>query len=116
MNGRFVMDSTKLALPNFYLKTPVSQLKATVDMDMDAFAESNPGHLAALIDGSPGKSDLMLFAGDAMPEKMKKLWPYYPLKLKGSVKGNLQQLAFDGLEGCLTLLPLKFPPMEHWAV
>lgn len=110
MNGRFVMDSTKLALPDFYLKTPVSQLKATVDMDMDAFAESNPGHLAALIDGSLGKSDLMLFAGDAMPEKMKKLWPYYPLKLKGSVKGNLQQLAFDGLKA---VLPSAFEISAH---
>lgn len=33
--------------------------------------------------------------------KNEKLWPYYPLKLKGSVKGNLQQLAFDGLKAVL---------------
>lgn len=76
---------------------------------MDAFAESNPGHLAALIDGSLGKSDLMLL--QAMQcLKNEKLWPYYPLKLKGSVKGNLQQLAFDGLKA---VLPSAFEISAH---
>lgn len=41
---------------------------------------------------------------------MKKLWPYYPLKLKGSVKGNLQQLAFDGLKA---VLPSAFEISAH---
>ena len=63
MNGRFVMDSTKLSLPDLFLRTPVSQLKATVDMDLDAFADKEPGKLTALLDGSFGKSDLMLFVG-----------------------------------------------------
>ena len=74
MNGRFVMDSTKLSLPDLFLRTPVSQLKATVDMDLDAFADKEPGKLTALLDGSFGKSDLMLFVGDALPKKMVSRW------------------------------------------
>lgn len=101
LNGRFVMDSTKLSLPDFYLRTPVSHLKATVAMDLDAFADKNPGQLTALLDGSLGKSDLMLFVGDALPEKMSHNWPYYPLSLKGSVKGNMQKLAFSGVQVAL---------------
>ena len=101
MNGRFVMDSTKLSLPDLFLRTPVSQLKATVDMDLDAFADKNPGKLTALLDGSFGKSDLMLFVGDALPKKMASRWPYYPLSLKGSVKGNLQSLSFSGVQAVL---------------
>lgn len=42
--------------------------------------------------------------------KNEKLWPYYPLKLKGSVKGNLQQLAFDGLKA---VLPSAFEISAH---
>lgn len=101
LNGRFVMDSTKLQLPDFYLCTPVSHLKATVDMDLDAFADKNPGKLTALFDGSLGKSDLMVFAGEALPKKMRQAWPYYPLSLKGSVKGNMQSLSFSGLQVAL---------------
>ena len=98
LNGRFVMDSARLNLPDLYLQTPVSRLKATVDMDLDAFADKNPGKLTALFDGSLGKSDLMLFLADALPKPMSRRWPYYPLSLKGSVKGNLQQLAFSGIQ------------------
>ncbi len=98
LNGRFVMDSTKLQLPDFYLRTSGSHLKATVDMDLDAFADKNPGKLTALFDGALGKSDLLLFAGDALPKKLRQAWPYYPLSLKGSVKGNLQSLSFSGMQ------------------
>ena len=28
-------------------------------------------------------------------------WPYYPLSLKGSVKGNLQSLSFSGVQAVL---------------
>ena len=101
MNGRFVMDSTKMQLPDIYLRTPVSKLKATIDMDLNAFSDKNPGKLTALLDGSLGKSDLMLFVGDALPKKMSKQWPYYPLSLKGSVKGNMQSLSFSGLQAVL---------------
>lgn len=47
LNGRFVMDSLKLQLPDLYFRTPESHLQATVDMDMNAFAEKNPGKVMA---------------------------------------------------------------------
>ena len=96
--GRFVMDSLKLQLPDIYLRTPVSQLKAHVDMDLDAFADKNPGKLIAQIDGSVGRSDLFLFIGDALPKPMKRQWPYYPLNVAGTFRGNMQQASFSGLK------------------
>ena len=101
LNGRFVMDSAKIQLPDVYLKTPVSCLQATVSMDMDAFAEKNPGQLKALLDGSLGKSDLMLFAGDLLPKKMVPRWPNFPLTLKGNIEGNMQKMSFSGIEMAL---------------
>ena len=99
--GRFVMDSVKLQLPDLYLRTPVSNLRATVDMDLDAFSEKNPGRLSAMLDGSLGRSDLMLFGGDVLPKKMRQAWPYYPLMIKGTVKGNMNYLSFNGLQANL---------------
>lgn len=96
--GRFVMDSLKLQLPDLYLRTPVSNLQATVDMDFKAFAEKNPGKVMAQLNGSLGRSDLFLFIGDALPKPMKNRWPFYPMKLEGSMKGNLQQISFSGLK------------------
>ena len=96
--GRFVMDSVKLQLPDICLRTPYSQLQATVDMDMNAFDEVKPGKLMAQLKGTLGRSDLFLFAGDAFPDAMKKKWPFYPMKIEGSFKGNMQQASFSGLK------------------
>ena len=103
--GRFVMDSVKLQLPDICLRTPYSQLQATVDMDMNAFDEVKPGKLMAQLKGALGRSDLFLFAGDAFPGAMKKKWPFYPMKIEGSFKGNMQQASFSGLK---LLLPTAF--------
>lgn len=69
MYGRFVMDSLKLQLPDLCLRTPSSTLQTMVDMDMNAFADSAPGKLTAMIRGSIGREDLMLFAGAYMPQR-----------------------------------------------
>lgn len=98
MYGRFVMDSLKLQLPDLYLRTPSSILQTMVDMDMNAFADSAPGKLTAMIRGSIGREDLMLFAGAYMPLKMRQSWPYYPMEVASTVKGNMQRLSYSGLK------------------
>ena len=95
--GRFVMDSVKMQLPDLYLRTPVSNLQASVDFDMNAFAEKNPGKIMARVNGALGRSDLFLFIGDVLPKQMKNRWPYYPMKLEGSFKGNMQRASFSGV-------------------
>ena len=96
--GRFVMDSLKLQLPDVYLRTPVSNLQAHIDMALDAFADKNPGKLMAQFNGKIGKSDLFLFVGDALPKEMKLQWPYYPLSVEGFFLGNMQRASFSGLK------------------
>lgn len=96
--GRFVMDSTKIQLPDIYLRTPVSNMQATVDMDLNAFAEKNPGKLTLSLDGKIGRSDLMLFAADYLPYKMQRKWPYYPLSVKTSLTGNLSRMSLSALQ------------------
>ncbi len=97
LNGRFVMDSVKLQLPDMYLRTPESHLQTMVDMDLNAFADKNPGKLTAQIKGALGRSDLFLFVGDALPKAVRRQWPYYPMHVEGSFKGNMQQASLSGL-------------------
>ncbi len=95
--GRFVMDSTKLQLPDLYVHTPVSHLQATLDMDLDAFVDKNPGKMTAQVHGSVGRSDLFLFV-DGLPKEMRNNWPYYPLSVDGTLRGNLQHASFSGVK------------------
>ena len=95
--GRFVMDSVKLQLPDLYLQTPTSRLQTTFDMDLNAFDDRNPGKLTAQVHGSVGRSDLFLFA-DGLPKEMRANWPYYPLSVDATVRGNLQNLSFSGVK------------------
>ena len=98
LHGRFVMDSLRLQLPDIYLRTPVSNLQANIDMALNAFADKNPGKLMAQMHGSLGRSDLFLFIGDALPKAMKRNWPFYALKVDGTLRGNMQRAAFSGLK------------------
>ena len=92
------MDSVKLQLPDICPPYPILPVQATVDMDMNAFDEVKPGKLVAQLKGALGRSDLFLFSGDAFPGAMKKKWPFYPMKIEGSFKGNMQQASFSGLK------------------
>ncbi len=99
--GRFVMDSLKLRLPDIYLRTPESNLQATLDMDLNAFDDKNPGKLMARVKGGLGRSDLFLFVGDALPKAVCRKWPYYPMSIQGTLKGNMQQVSFSGVKVAL---------------
>jgi len=96
LTGEFGMDSTKIWLPDLELRTPDSDLKACVDMDLNAFAEKDPGKIMASLHGNFGKQDLMRFMTDA-PSSLRRQWPNYPLSVDGSVKGNMKRLDISGL-------------------
>ncbi len=95
--GRVVMDSTKFQLPDLSVATPVSRLQTTLDMDLNAFDDRNPGKLMAQVHGFVGRSDLFLFA-DGLPKEMRANWPYYPLSIDATVRGNLQNISFSGVK------------------
>lgn len=89
--GPFYMDSTSLKLDDIDLTTSVSKVRGKVEMDLNAFADKDPGQLKADVHASLGKPDVMLFMADA-PKMLRKNWPYYPLNVDGRVAGNLQKL------------------------
>ena len=59
------MDSMQMQLPNFFLETPYSKLKARMTMDLNAFDERNPGKLNLALNASIAKPDLIAYLGPA---------------------------------------------------
>jgi hypothetical protein len=96
LTGKISLDSARLLLPNLYFKTPQSYLCARVALDLNAFAENNPGKFNVSLNGSFGKYDLMRFMG-GMPSIFRKQWPNYPLRVSGIAMGNMQSISFSRL-------------------
>ena len=103
-SGIVSMDSTRLSVPAFSMKTPDSNLSAKVEMDLNAFDDFNPGKVYADVDGYLGKQDLMRFMGD-MPQDFVRKWPNQPLTIRGRMRGNMQRA---DLSGVYVSLPTAF--------
>lgn len=96
LSGPISLDSTKLYLRNVKMKTSESSLMANFDMDLNSFADKNPGKMNATLHASLGKQDLMRFLND-MPAEFKRQWPNAPLSIDGVIRGNMQRMQFNGL-------------------
>ncbi|WP_036880888.1 translocation/assembly module TamB domain-containing protein [Xylanibacter oryzae] len=103
-SGLISLDSKRVMLPAIHFRTPDSEMSADLEMDLNAFAKKNPGKIYLRVNGQFGKQDLMHFMG-LMPQSFVRNWPNYPLKVMGSVTGNLNYVDFTGL---LIKLPTAF--------
>ena len=92
-SSHFTMDDKMLSLPDMKLKTPHTALSARYQMDLNAFADKNPGKFFVDADGYVGKHDIQVFV-PTLPKKMMAKWPRQPLTLQGHAEGNLKYLTF----------------------
>lgn len=93
MRGTFTMDSTHLALSALRVRTAAgTDVALGFAMDLNAFADVQPGTLQATLRGQIGRQDLLLLAADNLPRDLARHWPRQPLVVHGGVGGNLQRL------------------------
>ena len=99
LNGALLLDSTynNLKLPAAILRTPETDIKARLDLDFNAFSETNAGWMTLEVDANVGKQDLISFLGE-MPQAFTDHFPNRPLHLAGTLDGNMPQLRFTGVE------------------
>ncbi len=97
LSGPVSMENGSLKLPNFRLKTPESDITLSLDMPLSLTQKIDPGKMHFHVDAQIGKSDVMQFLG-GMPQQFQQRWPYYPLSVKGDVRGNMQHMDFNGVE------------------
>lgn len=94
--GVVKMDSAFLYIPTMTAETSNSHIKTTATMAMDAFSDVNPGNISVKADAQIGKEDILLLAS-AMPEKLKRSWPHYPLNVNIDLDGSVKRLNVNNI-------------------
>ena len=97
LSGPVVMENGSIRLPKFRLKTPESDIYVEMDMPLSLMDSIDPGKMRLRMDAQIGRQDLMHFMGD-LPQAVRDRWPYYPLTVKGAVKGNMDYMEFKDLD------------------
>ena len=97
LSGPIAMENGSIRLPRFRLKTPDSDIFVDMDMPLSLMDAVNPGKIRLRVDAQLGRQDLMRFMGD-LPQSVRDRWPYYPLTVKGSLKGNMDFMEFKDLD------------------
>ncbi|MCD8210667.1 MAG: hypothetical protein LUC37_03860 [Prevotella sp.] len=96
LTGYLEIDSMKLYVPNFSLKTLESEVIANVDMDLNTFDKENPGNLYLTANASIGKQDIISIFGN-LPSALVRAYPSELLEIKTVLTGNLDLVNFSGL-------------------
>ena len=97
LSAKVTMDDKRLTIPQLKLKTPDTEIETELAMDFSTFDEINPGAMRFRLNAQIGKQDLMRFMGD-MPQEFVRNYPNHPISIKGSINGNMQNMAFTGLD------------------
>ena len=97
LSGPIAMENGSIRLPKFHLKTPESDILVDMDMPLSLMDAVDPGKLRLRVNAQLGRQDLLHFMGD-LPQAVRDRWPYYPLSVKGTVKGNMDYMEFDDLD------------------
>ena len=97
LSGPIAMENGSIRLPKFHLKTPESDILVDMDMPLSLMDAVDPGKLRLRVNAQLGRQDLLHFMGD-LPQTVRDRWPYYPLSVKGTVKGNMDYMEFDDLD------------------
>lgn len=99
MQGGVIMDTafSHVTMPYVVMSTKDSDIEGTLDMDLNAFDDQNPGKLSTRLNAQIGKQDLIRFMSD-MPKGFVRQYPNHPLTVKGSLNGNLQRMEFRDVD------------------
>ena len=94
--GPFSMDSTSINLPNMYVRLPGTELSGRFMMNMNAFADKNPGQISTQLDGFLRLDDLQPFLA-SVPKNIYQALPHQRIIVKGQLDGNLRSATFKQL-------------------
>ena len=92
----FSMDSISINLPNMYVRLPGTELFGRFMMNMNAFADKNPGQISTQLDGFLRLDDLQPFL-TSVPKNIYQALPNQRIIVKGQLDGNLRSATFKQL-------------------
>lgn len=98
ISGSVYMDSARLSLPAFRLRTAHSRVDADIDVAWRALSEGQGGSCVLRLDGEVGHEDVLALARGFVPADVLAAYPRKPLALKADVQGNVDHLAIRSLD------------------
>lgn len=104
LRTNFRLDANRFYLTPLYLRMPNTELRGNFIMDLNAFADKNPGKFKINLDGFTHKNDLHAFL-TSVPKRVMNALPSQPIMLNGKVEGNMKALTFTKLH---TAMPTHF--------
>lgn len=95
-SGKLYMDSERLRIPAFRLRTGSSDISIGIDFPFDAL-ERNTKDISLNLNATIGYADVKNLARGYVPADLLRLYPARPLTLKGSVRGNMNHIVLSPL-------------------
>ena len=95
--GNVYVDSTRIQLPDFKLRTPSSHIDAQVALDFRAFNEHKGGNCQAWVDALISYADVQTLAKGYVDHKLLQSLPHSPLLIKADMSGNIDHLLLRSL-------------------
>lgn len=96
LSGEVYLDNDRLRLPALQLQTPASTLTLSGDVPWAALSRPSAA-LTLRLDATLGWQDVTLLARGYVEPEWLRLYPHLPLRVKGSLRGNLSNARFDDL-------------------
>lgn len=101
LGGRVYLDTTRVSLPAFRLRTPQSELNAQVEMEWAALKPEGKGTMHLQLEGAVSPNDILAAArGNMSAQEWQQLstmmhdgLPQSPIRLQAEVQGNVGNLA-----------------------
>ena len=97
LSGPVALENGVVKLPKMRLTTPVSNVYVELDLPLSLTDSIDPGKMRLRLDAQLGRQDLLHFLS-ALPQDMQERWPFYPLSVKGQLKGNLDFMEFSDVD------------------
>lgn len=98
LSGGLYMDSVRLSLPAFRLRTQHSRADIALELDRKALQEGRDGRLAAYIDAAIAPEDVRTLGRGMIDAEYLKAWPQKTLAIRAEASGNMDRLTLDRLE------------------
>lgn len=101
LHGLIALDSSKVMLPAFHVRTPNTELNATAEMNWKALRTGQGGQMDFDIKGFVGRRDVLLLAG-AHAGRIASYYPNATLRIDCNAQGNMDFMRINRLN---VLLP-----------
>lgn len=97
LHANVELDTARINLNDVELRTPTSRLRAEVDMEWAALTPNRRGKMEARLSADVSKQDILLLAGNNLPQDITSRYPERMLTAEAELTGNIDSVTLRSL-------------------